>query len=166
MMEKRELFSSLASRVRGVTSERAPKKQTLRPPYGSDDSLFHKLCPECDAPCVTVCEEEIIVIMDDKTPQLNLLKSGCTYCDKCAEACLPEVLKVEDTHNINAKITIDKNKCMSWHGVMCFSCKEPCLDDAIVFKSLFKPVIVADKCTSCGFCIGRCPSDAIEVEVV
>jgi len=166
MMEKRALFNSFVSQVRANHSDSEPKRSILRPPYNQDESLFHNACHECNALCAKVCEEDIIVIMDNKTPQLNLLKSGCTYCDKCADACEPNVLTLEDRHDINAKITIDKNKCMSWHNVMCFSCKEPCLDDAIIFKSLFQPLIVADKCTACGFCIGRCPSDAITLEVL
>jgi len=164
-MERRELFGSLASKLRGDKPQ-AKKVSHLRPPYNNDESLFLNACPECDAPCATVCEEDIIVMLSDKTPVLNLLESGCTYCDECAEVCEPNVLQVEHRHNIKAKITINKSLCMSWESVMCFSCKEPCLDNAIEFKSLFQPVILQDNCTACGFCIGRCPTAAIEVEVL
>ena len=49
---------------------------------------------------------------------------------------------------------------------MCFSCKDPCLDNAIDFKAMFMPEI-NDKCTSCGFCLSRCPAvHAIHFEVI
>nr|WP_236619495.1 4Fe-4S binding protein [Lebetimonas sp. JH369] len=28
---------------------------------------------------------------------------------------------------------------------------------------MFNPVIDLDKCTACGFCIGVCPNDSIEI---
>ncbi|MCJ7765140.1 MAG: ferredoxin-type protein NapF [Thiovulaceae bacterium] len=164
-MERRELFGSLASKLRGETSAKK-QESILRPPYNNEESLFHNECQNCDGKCATVCEEEIIKIGSDKSPYLNLLKRGCTYCDDCAAACEFGVLTLENRREINAKITINRSLCMSWSSVMCFSCKDPCLDDAIAFKSLFQPIIDAEKCTACGFCISRCPVEAIEVRVV
>ena len=97
-----------------------------------------------------------------KTPFLDFSTGGCTFCDECAKACEYNVLNIEDVRNIEAQILINKSKCMSWEGVMCFSCKDPCLEDAIDFKAMFMPEI-NEKCTSCGFCIGRCPADAIDI---
>lgn len=159
-MQRRELFSSLASSL----STTKKQEKLLRPPYFSDESLFHNECSKCDAKCTTVCEEDIIKVADDKTPYLDFKYGGCTYCDKCALACEFGVLKIEDKKVITAQITIDKSKCLSWNHTMCFSCKDPCLDNAINFKAMFMPTI-NDKCTSCGFCISRCPSDAINVKV-
>jgi ferredoxin-type protein NapF len=81
---------------------------------------------------------------------------GCEY----------DVLYVENKRIIDAGIRINELKCMSWEGVMCFSCKDPCLEDAIEFKAMFMPTINQDKCTSCGFCISRCPSVAIDIKVI
>lgn len=160
-MQKRELFSSLALSLRGAKKQENP----LRPPYFSDNSLFHNECNKCDAKCAAVCEEDIIKIADDKTPYLLFSLSGCTYCDKCAVACEFGVLQIENKKQISAKVTIDKAKCLSWDHTMCFSCKDPCLDRAIDFKAMFMPTI-NDKCTSCGFCISRCPTDAIQIKVL
>ena len=162
-MERRELFSSLASSIKNA-SKKKPER-LVRPPYNNDESLFHNECSKCDAKCATVCEVEIIKIAEDKTPYLDFSKNGCTYCDDCAEACEFGVLTLENQRHIDAKIVINKDECVSWEGVMCFSCKDPCIDNAIDFKAMFMPEI-NDNCTSCGFCISRCPVEAIKVEIV
>jgi len=157
-LNRRELFSSLSS------SFRQEEKIILRPPYYSDEADFHKYCIDCiNKPCINICEEQIIKLSDDGTVELDLTKSGCTYCDKCANICEADVLKIENISNINAKIEIDILKCLSWNSTMCFSCKEPCIDNAISFIGMFRPEIISDKCTSCGFCISRCPIEAIKI---
>ncbi|MDD2652677.1 MAG: ferredoxin-type protein NapF [Sulfurimonas sp.] len=160
-MERRELFSSLAS----FHKEEKKQEEFIRPPYYSDLSLFHNECSKCLGSCAAACEEDIIFIASDKTPYLLFLKNGCTYCDKCAEACAFGVLSVEAKHQIAATVTINKEKCLSWDHTMCFSCKDPCLENAIDFKAMFMPQI-DDKCTACGFCLSRCPTDAIEIKVL
>ena len=161
-MERRELFSSLASSVKNA-GKKKPEK-LIRPPYNNDESLFHNECSKCNAICATVCEVEIIKIAEDKTPYLDFSKNGCTYCDDCAEACEFGVLTLENAKHIDATIVINKDECVSWEGVMCFSCKDPCIDNAIDFKAMFMPEI-NDNCTSCGFCISRCPVEAIKVDI-
>ncbi|PHS55564.1 MAG: ferredoxin [Sulfurimonas sp.] len=160
-MQRRELFSSLASSLKGKNKQ----EKFLRPPYFSDESLFQSECHKCEAKCATICEEEIIKIADDKTPYLVFSHNGCTYCDECVNACEYEVLTLENKQHLNAIITINKSKCVSWEHTMCFSCKDPCLDNAIDFKAMFMPEI-NDKCTSCGFCVNRCPTDAIDIKVL
>ncbi|WP_324172562.1 ferredoxin-type protein NapF [Sulfurimonas sp.] len=163
-MQRRELFSFLSSSLKG---EGIKAEQTiLRPPYFGDESLFQSECNKCEAKCATVCEEEIIKIASDKTPYLDFSKSGCTFCDECVNACEFEVLNLEDKKNINAKVTINKSACLSWNGVMCFSCKDPCLDNAINFQAMFMPEIDHDKCTACGFCLGRCPAASIDFKEI
>ncbi len=157
-MERREFFNSLTSSF----NKKEKQEKVLRPPYYEDESVFFTNCIECDGICSTVCEENIIIIQDDKTPKLDLSISGCTYCDDCANACPHEVLKLENKKNIDAKIEIDVSKCLSWNQTMCFSCKDPCLDDAIDFLAMFRPEINAN-CTSCGYCIKTCPVEAIKI---
>ncbi len=160
-MQRRELFSSLASSIKGEKRQ----EKLLRPPYFNDESLFHNECNKCEAVCSTVCEEDIIKIADDKTPYLDFSNSGCTYCDECAKACEFGVLHVDNKKRIDALISINKTNCVSWSHTMCFSCKDPCLDKAIDFKAMFMPEI-NDNCTACGFCISRCPTYAIDIKVL
>ncbi len=161
-MEKRELFGSLTSAFKNRTEQKS--EIILRPPYNYDESLFHKHCHECDGKCATACEEEIIKISEDKIPYLNFESSGCTFCDDCVDACEFGVLDIESKSNIKATINISVSSCLAWNETMCFSCKEPCLENAIVFQGLFKPVIDESKCTACGFCISRCPVLAMDIE--
>ncbi len=161
-MERRELFSFLSSSVSELAREKKEEKVIIRPPYYIDEDAFATECQNCEAQCASLCQEQIIIIGEDKTPQLDFSKRGCTYCDECAIACPSDVLLVENKSLVNASIVINKNKCISWQGVMCFSCKDPCYENAIDFKAMFMPEI-NDKCTNCGFCIGRCPVDAIDI---
>ncbi|HFC03636.1 MAG TPA: ferredoxin-type protein NapF, partial [Nitratifractor salsuginis] len=88
--------------------------------------------------------------------------SGCTFCEECAEVCEAGVLSLtEGQERINARFIISTESCMAHHGTICFSCKEPCLEEAILFAGMFNPVIDDDRCTGCGFCLSRCPTGAI-----
>ena len=137
----------------------------VRPPYGKDETTFQKQCIGCDdKACASACEEQIIVIRADGTPMLNFSKKGCTFCDACALVCKPGVLSLAHSHTadtINARFIITPDACVAHNGVICFSCKEPCIDDAILFNGMFNPVIDSDRCTGCGYCFGRCPTKAI-----
>jgi len=155
---RRDFFRSFAKPF--VKEE--DKIQILRPPYFENESDFSS-CIECEKKdCKIACDNEtkIITILEDGTPSINFSSSGCTYCDECANACTADILKVENKKDIDTKIQIDMLKCLGWNDTMCFSCKDPCLDNAIDFAGLFKPEI-SDKCTSCGYCISYCPTNAI-----
>ncbi|QKF82671.1 ferredoxin-type protein NapF [Halarcobacter ebronensis] len=156
-MDRRELFSSLAS------SKEQKQESLIRPPYYKEIDSFLKGCNTCNKECATSCEENIIIIKEDGTPTIDFSKGGCTYCDDCAKSCPNEVLSVEYKRVIDVKVEIDILKCMSWHNTMCFSCKDPCLDDAIKFLGMFRPSIDEKLCTNCGFCLNICPSDAIKI---
>ena len=132
----------------------------IRPPYFENEDSFYKECIECSGDCATFCEENIIKIAKDKTPYIVFGLNGCTYCDECALACEYDVLKVENISHLNAIITINKDKCVSWHHTMCFSCKDPCLDKAIDFKAMFMPSI-NDNCTACGECEKVCQGERV-----
>ena len=164
-MQRRELFSFLSSSVKEAVREKQDEVVIIRPPYYADSNAFATECQNCEGQCASLCQEQIIKIAEDKTPYLDFSQRGCTYCDECAVGCPSEVLLVENKHLITASIVINEQKCLSWQGVMCFSCKDPCYEDAIDFKAMFMPSI-NEKCTNCGFCIGRCPADAIDIKEV
>jgi ferredoxin-type protein NapF len=167
----------VASRRDFFTTLRKPLQQSkedsplvVRPPYSLNESLFQNECVTCEEkPCVASCDEQIIVIQDDGIPMLNFAKSGCTFCEDCASVCELNVLSLDNVHTsekLNATFVISTEGCVAHNGVICFSCKEPCIDDAILFNGMFNPVIDMDKCTGCGFCLGRCPTLAIDFTVI
>ena len=163
MASRREFFKNLAKPISDIKEEKKPLY--VRPPYAKDLSLFDKECINCEnKACAKVCDENIIVIESSGTPIINFTKSGCTFCQECAIACDRDVLSLEDGQEkiINATFIINKDMCMAHNGSICFSCKEPCLDDAILFKGMFEPIIDISRCTNCGFCLSRCPTNAIE----
>lgn len=167
MASRRDFFNTFRKPLT-QTGETSPFM--VRPPYGSNESLFQSECVECEGKsCVASCDERIIFILSDGTPTLDFSKSGCTFCEACASVCEPNVLSLENLHTsekLNATFRISTQECVAYHGVICFSCKEPCIDDAILFNGMFNPVIDIDKCTGCGFCVGRCPAQAIAYDAI
>ena len=163
MGDRRDFFRKLAKPISDIKEESKPLY--IRPPYAKDLSLFDKECINCESKaCALVCDEKVIVIESGGTPILNFIKSGCTFCQDCADACEHGVLSLEEGKEeiLNTTFIINKETCMAHNGSVCFSCKEPCIDDAILFKGMFNPLIDMEKCTSCGFCLSRCPTNAIE----
>ncbi len=134
----------------------------IRPPYSDEESDFSK-CAQCDGACILSCDEKILFRLKDGSPYVSFGGKGCTFCRKCAENCELGVLSLNKPEKIKAEFYIDTERCFAWKGTMCFSCKEPCLDNAIVFKGLFNPEVKIDLCSGCGFCISSCPSNAIQV---
>jgi len=167
MADRREFFKSFTKPLKQNQEEESPL--LIRPPYGKDESTFQNKCPSCESKaCATFCDEKIIIILDDGTPSLDFSKNGCTFCDECANVCTEEVLSLDNkqtAESLNAIFYIDFKKCIAHQGVICYSCKEPCIDDAILFNGMFNPIIDEDRCTGCGFCISRCPTNAIEYKV-
>ena len=163
MASRKEIFDIFR---KSVKQNREVTLPVVRPPYGKDESFFQSECIVCmSKACVTSCEEKIIVLKEDGTPTLSFLQSGCMFCEACAMSCDADVLSLENQHtaeHIHANFRISTQDCVAHHGVICFSCKEPCIDDAILFNGMFNPVIDMQKCTGCGFCMGRCPAQAIE----
>ncbi len=168
-MHRRELFG-LVRRAAGQKGDVHAVHPLLRPPYGRDESLFQSGCSVCESKaCVTSCDEKIIVLDAAGVPTLDFSASGCTFCESCADVCESDVLSLAHLaykDKINASFRIDTQTCIAHDGVICFACKEPCIEDAILFNGLFNPVIDTQRCTGCGFCMGRCPTEAISYDIV
>jgi ferredoxin-type protein NapF len=168
MASRREFLKSFTKPLLQSQEEDSPL--LVRPPYGKDESTFQSECPSCESKaCVASCDEKIIVILDDGTPTLDFSKNGCTFCDECANVCDADVLSLQNidtSEKLNAMFRISLEGCVAHHGVICNACKEPCIDDAILFNGMFNPVIDEDRCTGCGFCIARCPTQAISFRVL
>jgi ferredoxin-type protein NapF len=157
-ISRRGFFKSFSASLGNGQEEWRP----IRPPYNEDISLFQKECTLCETkPCITACDEEIIKTANDGTVYVDFSKRGCTYCEACSDICDRNVLvSYKSTDFIQADLKLDMTKCMAWHGVICSACRDVCYDRAITFLGMLRPEI-NENCTSCGFCIGVCPSFAI-----
>lgn len=168
MATRRDFFKSFRKPLGLNQEEETPL--LVRPPYGKDESTFQSECPSCESKaCVASCDEKIIFVLEDGTPSLDFSKNGCTFCDACANVCEADVLSLENENHkerLNAMFRIDIEACVAHHGVICNSCKEPCIDDAILFNGMFNPIIDENRCTGCGFCMARCPTQAINFRVL
>ena len=58
---------------------------------------------------------------------------------------------------------IDKDKCIAWQRTICYTCKDRCLEKAILSRTGCDPVIEHEKCTSCGECVTACFATAISM---
>lgn len=156
--KKREAFASLFKPLL-----KQKKSDHVRPPYAKNKALFEKHCLTCkELSCMEACEENIIVLDEEKKPCLLFTHSGCTFCEACAKACPLGVLDVLASSTIYARFSIDTKACLAWNGVVCCSCSDACEAKAIPFLGMFRPIIETDKCTGCGFCYGVCPSNAVQ----
>ncbi len=165
-INRREFFKSLL-----LQNKKSDKTKSIRPPYNSDEGLFHRYCGGCEGKCVPVCEEKIIHINEkDKVPYLDFKNSGCTFCKKCVDACDFAVLNIDDIYEsvnkVNALPVIDRYGCLAWKKIICSSCRDICPDGAIKFWALWNPKVQADKCTGCGLCISVCPKEAIYINAL
>ncbi len=151
-LSRRELLTGLGKR-KGSDKVRAP--------YIPSEVSFEP-CKSCDAPCVERCPENVLFRDEEGIPSLSFKEGGCSYCVECLKAC-PEGVISDPKVKIRAELRIEPERCSAWQGVLCFSCKEPCLDNAIRFNGLYKPVILPDRCTACGYCVSVCPTNAIRV---
>lgn len=136
-------------------------KSPIRPPYASIAATFDE-CRICEGMCVSACEENIIRRDEKGIPYLDFKTSGCSDCTKCLDACTPNVLN-EPNQFIRGRAKITTMTCMAHHDTICFACKDPCMENAIVFQGMFNPIIISEKCTACGYCVSVCPNGAIEV---
>ena len=153
---KRNLFRRASS----------PFKSYVYPPYFEKKEDFLK-CIECEnKDCLISCNEKIIQI-ENEIPIIKFGINGCTFCDECAKACSRDVLKLENKKaKLNCEMIINPKKCIAWNQTICFSCQDICEEFAIIYNGMFNPVIDEEKCTSCGFCISVCPTNAIEWKAI
>ncbi len=163
--QKREAFASFSTLL-----GRGKKEVTslvIRPPYAQNRALFDTICLTCkDTPCVDACEEEIVFLDANHAPCVLFTKSGCTFCEECATACLEGVLhvKVPNEAKIDVNVKIDMRHCIAWNGTICNSCGDVCVPKAIKFFGMFRPIVEMDQCNGCGFCYSVCPTNAIVIK--
>lgn len=136
-----------------------------RPPWAVAESLFQSLCSRCGT-CLSVCPKRILVRGDGTFPTVDFRRDGCTFCEKCVEACTEDALSKAIDPPWTLKAAIGE-ACLEHQGVVCRACADFCEPNAIRFKptnggrALAR--VEAGACTGCGACVSRCPVRVIAI---
>lgn len=155
MSSRRDFFNILKPQKKEVDT------YVPSPPFFSEQNSYK--CKTCeDVKCLKSCPENIIVQNENKIPVLNFQDSGCTFCKDCLLSC-EDAFDEKESQAINATFIIEELKCLAWQKTMCMSCLDACNERAIKFSAMFYPMIDSSLCNSCGFCISRCPTNAIKI---
>jgi len=163
------------------------KINRLRPPGAVQEELFMELCIRC-ARCIEVCPYDSIRRADlyEKlqigTPYVFAENRACYLCMKCPPVCPtgalnPETVLSEDVRMGTA--VINPETCLNYlyfkeeqdgvskgYAQLCNTCYNVCpfTDEAIYMDKFILPVIT-EKCTGCGICVEKCPTQPKSVNV-
>lgn len=143
------------------------KESPLRPPWAIDESLFTEICTNC-GDCISVCPTDIIKLARANFPIIDFSANECLFCGDCADACEPKaLLKSPQRKPWAIKADINEKTCITFQGVECRGCYDPCEARAIKMPprlgGISIPLVSRADCTGCGACVSVCPVDAINI---
>ena len=141
------------------------KETPLRPPWAIAESLFTEICTNCGE-CISHCPTHIIKPARANFPVIDFSSGECLFCEQCVDVCQPQaLLKNRQKAPWTVKASINKTSCITYQGVECRSCYDPCDVRAIVMPprlgGISIPVLNSNNCTGCGACFSVCPVQAI-----
>ncbi len=137
----------------------------LRPPWALPEDLFVSVCSGC-GDCIGKCPMKVLKQGRGKLPIIDFNVGECLFCGECLDSCAPGALrKVANQSPWKVKASIDPDKCLSYKGVECRGCYDPCEVHAIRMtpriRSVAIPELDKDTCSGCGACVAPCPVNAI-----
>jgi len=139
----------------------------IRPPWAIAEAQFVVRCDRCGH-CIECCEERVIRAGSGGFPQMDFSARGCSLCGACVAACEGKAL-TEDPGLDRPwdQVASIATHCLANLGVVCRSCGDVCDERAIRFElrvgGAALPRLNDEQCTGCGFCIGVCPVQAIDL---
>ncbi len=153
------------SRMQFLHGDFSGKEAPLRPPWAIAESLFTEICTGCGE-CISHCPTHIIKQARANFPVVNFSFGECLFCEQCVDVCQPRALLKNRSDTVWAiKASINENSCITYHGVECRSCYDPCEARAIQMPpqagGISTPILNANNCTGCGACFSVCPAQAI-----
>jgi ferredoxin-type protein NapF len=148
-------------RVRRHSKPLGPLPPAIAGTLAQDD------CRACEQHCLSACMQRIVRIHPEDhrlagLPYLDFTETGCTFCGDCSEVCPLDISTISRVQRLGTA-RILQDQCLAWNGIICMSCISACRFDALSMDPQRRPVIDAAHCTACGFCIGRCPVQAVAV---
>lgn len=150
--------------LRGDFSGR--KAAPPRPPWAGAEAAFVAACTRC-CDCINACPQHILILDREARPTVDFGRGECTFCGKCADACVPRALdKQEGAPPWRLKAQI-QSSCLAKSNVVCRACGDACAVQAIRFRpavmTAAQPEVDAGLCTGCGACYAPCPVQAIRL---
>ncbi len=155
------------SRMQFLRGDFSGKEAPLRPPWAIAESLFTEICTGC-GDCISHCPTHIIQLARANFPVINFSFGECLFCEQCVDACQSHAL-LKNTQDAvwNVKASINDKACLTYQGVTCRSCFDPCEARAIQMPpqlgGISTPVLNPNICTGCGACFSVCPVQAISM---
>jgi len=156
------------SRMQFLRGDFKGKKAPLRPPWAIAESLFTEICTNCGE-CISHCPTHIIKPARANFPVIDFSSGECLFCEQCVDVCKPQaLLKARQEAPWAIKASIDEAVCITYQGVECRSCYDPCEARAIHMPprlgGISIPVLNSDNCSGCGACFAICPVQAITMK--
>lgn len=145
----------------------------IRPPWSQPEAEFIHRCDRCDR-CVSICPTHIIKRGQGGFPMINFEQGECLFCGDCLSAChtgalVKQNIDIDDGVNEawDHRVSIS-DCCITNQGVVCRSCSDCCVDQAITFHptvgGISHPIVAVEQCNGCGACVGVCPTRAISMK--
>jgi len=152
------------SRRQILTAKLQALPAVLRPPWTDED--FEAKCEAC-GDCIQACPRRILRADAQNFPFVDYARTGCDFCGECAKFCeTGAIRKAGIPWQLEVRVLA---RCLAVRGTICRSCEEICEEEAISFRLGLNgksyPMIDADECNGCGFCVAPCPTKAIAIQV-
>ncbi len=149
----------------------SPSEALPRPPASLVEEDFLKYCTRCYR-CIDICPADALHpaplssgLVNLGTPVLDWTK--CIMCMECVRTCpTGAIRKVPEEEVDIGNAVIDHDTCVTWlKKRRCKDCYKACKFDAIELEKRRFPVVIEDRCTGCGACTNRCPTDPKSIVV-
>jgi ferredoxin-type protein NapF len=156
------------NRMQFLRGDYSGRNSPIRPPWAVDEFLFTSICNAC-GDCIGQCPTRIIQQGRGHFPVINFESGECLFCGDCLNVCKPHALKkVSGQQPWSITASIDTDKCITFQGVECRSCYDPCEARAISMvprvSGVSIPALNITQCTGCGACNVICPVQAINMK--
>ena len=158
------------NRMQFLRGDLSGKNHPIRPPWSSPEPRFIQQCDRC-GDCIPACKQKIIKVGRGDFPEIDFSRGGCDFCTDCVTACKPGAISKQPGTNRapwTLKATI-LGSCLSLNSVICRSCAEACVQEAIRFKlevgGVATPLLDSSRCNGCGECFTVCPNNSVQIAV-
>jgi len=163
---------SRLTRKQFVRGDIGGRHTAVRPPWALPEAELVEQCQRAGA-CIAACPEQILEKGRGGFPQVNFARGGCSFCGACVEVCTNGVYRKDGqgkpeglAWSLKARVG---QGCLAFSQVVCRTCGEHCLTNAIRFLpvsgGVARPEVNPAQCTGCGGCFAPCPNGAIELVV-